>query len=479
MWKEIYQLTKPYYNRYIDASKQAKSIQDILLNQIIKSNVNTSFGKKHQFRNISSYEDFIKQVTVNDYANLASYINKSLEGEQATLTDAPALLWETTSGSTSKPKYIPYTSPSLGASQKAILAWLYDLLNYYPNIMNGRSYFALSQAIPINMRAKSGAPIGNNNDAIYFGDVIGPLLFNTTIDTRHVIGITDFNEWKRITAHLLLSARDLSFISIWSPTFLIELLNEIKEIDTTFCPEKAWPRLTCISCWTSASSTLFAKQLQSKIKHCSFQGKGLLSTEAIVSFPLSQASSPVLAIESNFYEFMDENNNIFRAHEVKEGETYIVIVTTLSGLYRYNTNDKVMITGFFHNTPQLEFIGKIDSYSDLCGEKLSESFINDCFNKIGVDLDGTIFFSPKRSDKPGYVLRYDQTKYTKAKISEIVTKLEKCLSQNPHYHYARNLNQLAPISSCPSLNLLNLFYEKGIKAGKRFGDIKLSFLWHS
>lgn len=52
-----------------------------------------------------------------------------------------------------------------------------------------------------------------------------------------------------------------------------------------------------------------------------------------------------------------------RAHELRTGESYTVIVTTGGGLWRYRLGDLVEVDGFFGA-----------SVSDLCGEKLAETF---------------------------------------------------------------------------------------------------------
>lgn len=52
-----------------------------------------------------------------------------------------------------------------------------------------------------------------------------------------------------------------------------------------------------------------------------------------------------------------------RAHELRTGESYTVIVTTGGGLWRYRLGDLVEVAGFFGA-----------SVSDLCGDKLAETF---------------------------------------------------------------------------------------------------------
>ena len=98
------------------------------------------------------------------------------------------------------------------------------------------------------------------------------------------------------------------------------------------------------------------------------QGKGLLSTEAVITVP-SDCGDPQLSADSNFYEFRRDNGQIYLADELLSGETYSVIVTTNSGLYRYQTDDLVLCTGHTpEGLPQLRFAG-VRVYAVIWSEK--------------------------------------------------------------------------------------------------------------
>lgn len=476
MWKEIISITKPYYNEFNNACKIVKKYQDRLLDHIIENNRATAFAKKHQFNKIYNYSSFHQHLPLINYSDIAHYINRCLEGEELVLTKDKIILYENTSGTSSIPKFIPYTQLSLLAFQKAIFSWLADLSMKYPKMMDGKAYFAISPAVRKQKYTKKGIRIGADDDSFYFGDKISRLMQHNMLDTRELYSIDDFETWKMKTAKILLNATDLSFISIWSPTFLLEILNTIHNLQPNFKVHSSWPNLALISCWTSASSAYFAKKLQGIFHEINIQGKGLISTEAIVSIPFSWATHPVLAIESNFYEFLDPNENLYRAHELKEGCSYEIIITNYSGLYRYRTNDMITVTGFYHDAPQITFTGKNDKFSDLCGEKLCEDFVIACFKEIGLDINGNCFLSIYHEPKPGYGLLFERGLYTATQMHTIANKLDLALRKNIHYNYARDLGQLQQIRFNESSFLLNQFYSQALNQGKRFGDIKLSVM---
>ena len=66
---------------------------------------------------------------------------------------------------------------------------------------------------------------------------------------------------------------------------------------------------------------------------------------------------------------------MLQAHELEEGRNYFILLTTASGLYRYNICDVVRCTGFFRTTPMLEFLHKGAHIANVTGEKVSESQI--------------------------------------------------------------------------------------------------------
>jgi len=93
--------------------------------------------------------------------------------------------------------------------------------------------------------------------------------------------------------------------------------------------------------------------------HTYIQPKGLLATEAVVSFPVEGCPAPVLAPSSAFFEFIDIEGNIQLAHQLEAEQSYEVVVTTYGGLYRYALGDVVTVRGYFQQLPCLEFMSGI------------------------------------------------------------------------------------------------------------------------
>ena len=59
-------------------------------------------------------------------------------------------------------------------------------------------------------------------------------------------------------------------------------------------------------------------------------------------------------------------------HELDDGREYYIFVTTPEGLYRYDMNDIIRVTGKVNETPTLEFVQKGKGVTNITGEKLHE-----------------------------------------------------------------------------------------------------------
>ncbi|HWH77948.1 MAG TPA: GH3 auxin-responsive promoter family protein, partial [Candidatus Binatus sp.] len=84
----------------------------------------------------------------------------------------------------------------------------------------------------------------------------------------------------------------------------------------------------------------------------------------------------ILAVDSNFYEFIAESEitsaqpHTLGCDELEAGAVYYLILTSAAGLYRYDINDLVRVTGFHARTPLIEFLRKGRDVTSITGEKL-------------------------------------------------------------------------------------------------------------
>ena len=138
-----------------------------------------------------------------------------------------------------------------------------------------------------------------------------------------------------------------------------------------------------------------------------------------------------------------------------------MVVTTQSGLYRYDLGDLVECAGYQGLMPLLRFVGRAGLVSDMVGEKLDDGFVAAALG--GLDAPALLVARP---DPAGYVLVLQEPRAGAA------TMVEAALSRNPQYAHARRIGQLAPLQVIHRRELSVQLTHSGIAQGKRLGDLK-------
>ena len=123
-WLALY---RDAHQSFFGAAGSVFQKQEEILRVYLKANQDTVFGKKHCFRQISSYEEFSSKVPLRHYEDLDGYISRISQGEKNVLTADDVVCFEETSGTNSHVKKIPYTRGLLGEFDRAIGVWLYAL----------------------------------------------------------------------------------------------------------------------------------------------------------------------------------------------------------------------------------------------------------------------------------------------------------------------------------------------------------------
>ncbi len=471
------------YAQFSRAIRNPERAQTQRLKTYLEKGVGTSFGRDHHLDSCSNYAEFIRRVPVRGYDELHPWIEELKRGQTQVLTRDLVTRLVPTSGSSGGRKLIPFTAGLQQEFNAAIGPWLVDLWRRYPGIVGGPAYWSVTPIVHSTRDEDSTLPIGFEDDTAYLGGTRQRLAREVMAVPGVLRTIQNVETFRYVTLLCLLRHRDLRLISVWHPSFLTLLMDSLEklwdslvaDVESGCCsvaaelnrdvlhwlhlqpqprralelrqanprdPESLWPSLKIISCWGDAAAEVPARMLQSSFPNIAVQPKGLLATEACVTLPFGNGH-PV-AVRSHFFEFLDDAGEIHRAHELKQGAVYEVIVTTGGGLWRYRLGDRVLVTAFVANTPSLRFLGRGGKVSDLRGEKLTETFVTESLKKILRGNEATPRFLLLAPDEDERGSRY--TLYVEGVISpKAVSELDATLRQNPHYAYCRDIGQLLPI----------------------------------
>jgi hypothetical protein len=394
--------------------------------------------------------EFRARVPTVTYDELHDAWLPRLATEADVLFAGRPVAYERTGGSSGGSKLIPYSAEGLADFRASVVPWLAGTCRRFG--IAGSVYFSLSPATRAP-EAIAGVPVGLP-DGAYLGDEWGAWLMHHLAVPPALMAETQVAAWRSRTLAALVQASDLEMISVWSPTFLLRLLDDLPD------PREIWPRLKLVSCWADASSHRPAAALMQRLPHARLQPKGLLSTECVVTVP-GDDGWPVLT-PHGFYEF-ECQGVLLMGHELAVSATYEVIATTASGLYRYRTRDVVRCDGFAPSgAPILTFTGRAGLASDLVGEKLEEAFVDEALR----DVAGFRFLTPQ-ADGRGYALVMDARHAPPS-----IARVEERLATNPQYAYARRLGQLRPLVPMRVPNLYDHYVAHHMARGVRLADVK-------
>ena len=408
------------WRSFEDMTQRPEDVQQRLLLRLLADNKDTAFGKQHGFDRISGPKDYRAAVPVADYEGFRPWIDRLAAGQRRMLTAEEPHMFALSSGTTAEPKLIPVNRSTKRSSSRLSARWLYRCLADHPNVLDRKALAVVSPAIEGHTAA--GVPFGSASGYIYQNA-------SRAIRSRYavpyeVFAIKDF-EAKYYTIVRFSIEQRVSLIATPNPSTVLRLLEVaaarseelIKDIrdGTLTCnldpsvgaalaakshlkpnPERArelerltkggrplnpsdyWPDLTLVGCWKGGSVGATLDRVKSWFSPIvAFRDIGYLSSEAQASLPIQdEGSAGILALDTNYYEFVAEDNiddeppETLTVGQVAQGATYYIVMTSPTGLYRYDINDVVRVTGFYNKTPLLEFIRKGRDMVNLTGEKL-------------------------------------------------------------------------------------------------------------
>lgn len=451
----------PEWKAFRRAAGRVADTQAHYLRNLCERNRDCGYFQAHGLR---CWRDFRQQLPLVTYADLQPWI----EHRPQHLCSEPIRLFEPTSG-TQALKLIPYTASLKQEFQRGLSAWVADLYAGKPGLMRGRAYWAIT---PPHQRMEQvrGIPVGFEDDAAYLTGW-GQRLVRPMLAVPRACGLDE-------TLEQLLMCPDLSLVSVWSPSYWLLLLERLRQnwdalasrpgLSQRMAGKRSlsqlWPRLQLLSCWADGPSQRFLPDLRADFPGLFIQPKGLLATEAFVTFPLLGRAGRALSVRSHYFEFLDECGTSHLAHELCTGHVYEVVVSTGGGFYRYRLGDRVKVESFLEECPLLSFQGRAGLVSDRFGEKLTPEAIEGWLPA----RPGPCFVAFEGNS---YAL------YAHGPLEEILPEAERQLCSFYHYRVCRALGQLGPLRgyrlSSPSWEP---FYQRLEELGRRRGEVKVASL---
>jgi GH3 auxin-responsive promoter len=449
------------HNRFIDGLEHLQNRQSRLLHDIIGDLSQTVYGRDHGLDRTDGYLAFAAKLPLTRYEDLEPYLKRQIEGESRVITTEAFIHIEPTSGSRGAVKAIPYTKAMKQAFGRMFRIWAYDLLSKQLSLQSGRIFISQSPQSPINRETQ------------YLGGWLEALIGQFLVRQRG-----EHPDFLMDVSLALLRADDLEVISVWSPSYLTVILDYIEQNKVTIRPHlsasranvlqdpinwpSVWPHLQLISCWDEGQARPLAQELAARFPGVTFQGKGLLATEAPLSMPITAAKGALPLYDSVFFEFLRDDGSLALLSELTVGTIYEVVITTASGLIRYRLGDLIRVTGQHRGAPVIAFHGRGADISDMVGEKLSEAFVRGALTPL--IPSGRFLLLPDAAQRRYVLLSEDS--------EDISPMAEAALNAAYHYQLARQQSQLGAIKAVRVHDLLGLIKRFATGQGQAMGHVK-------
>jgi hypothetical protein len=159
-----------------------------------------------------------------------------------------------------------------------------------------------------------------------------------------------------------------------------------------------------------------------------------------------------------------------------------MLVTTSGGLYRYNMNDLLEITGFYNQFPQIKFIQKVNGTISLTGEKLHErqfiEAVHETEKKTGKIAPFFVGFADPQKSNYKFYFEFTNQNISVTEAQEFTDYLDRCLQDyNSEYREKRASNRLkSPETALLGPESFERFKAACINRGYRDGQFKLNLL---
>ncbi len=430
--------------------EDCEAVQRKVLAEILARAQGTAYAADHGYNGICTLEQWRTVAKTSLYADYQPYVEREMEGHPSQLYNAETALYVATTGSTGNIKY--FLESKAGNTAKDFMMTVRGLYlrhtlpiianmeaknltitNYAP-LDNGRDKNTLtvraSGQTARNIRKRTGTM---NILSVEFWETSGI----TARDRDYMIAVYALAEamFSKVCCNNLIHfGRILDRITeegqqmitdIRNGEFSVSMPDEVRDmLREEFLPnlnradalqaiynkhnclitgpddiEAIWPELQAAMGWLAASVGRDAREVMRRLpKKVKCHDMGYGASEGKLTIPMKLGSAAGACAPFNcFYEFLpiEQKNNVnaqpLCMWEVEKGKYYELMITTYSGLYRYNMLDVVKVVDFVGKTPIIVFCGKSSEQLIVDGKKLYGYQIADTVQmterQLGIEFD--------------------------------------------------------------------------------------------
>lgn len=411
-----------------EESKNAVLHSEAFLEKLIRDNKDTEYGKRYNFSQIHSTDDFKKMVPLSVYDDYAGYIERMFRnGERNLITAYPIRHYALTSGSVNNPKHIPVSDMTLQQFSDYFMYACFGAASRHVAQKEGRELHHGKALFSLEV-GKSYAGDGLTSGAISSAAMIYHLKdiameFGTSPSS--VVFPTESMNQKYLKLRFALPERKLSVLWTSFMTNLVDtmrylemnwemLVNDIERgtIDESIKmsdktkkelaqsikpdPERAaelreifsanfekpvipliWPDIDFIAAVGGGGFSIYTDKMRHYSGDVPIHYLIYAASEAMIAVATEMEKCEYTLIpDSAFYEFIpmdtEDKTSILTIGELEVGKEYELVLTNTSGFYRYRMGDIIRVVGYQNQLPKICFVYRKNQMVNIAGEKTNE-----------------------------------------------------------------------------------------------------------
>ena len=315
------------------------------LETLINNGQKTLFGQQHFFKDIRKYEEFKESIPVRDYEKYKIYIDRVIEGESNIIWPGKPVYFCKTSGTTSGIKYIPIFKNAIkthiNSARDSILHYILNTGD--TNFIKGKQIFI--QGSPI-LKTQKGIKIGRLSGIV--AHHIPFYLRSSRMPSWDVNCIEDWEEKVNAIVDQTINQNMtlVSGIPPWVQMYFEKITEKSgKKICDVF---KNFSLFIYGGVSFKPYKKIFDELIGRKINSIEVYP----ASEGFFAFQDQIDNDSMLLTLNNhiYYEFIKTKDlligkkNYICLSDVKVGENYALVISTSSGLWRYNIGDTIQFT---------------------------------------------------------------------------------------------------------------------------------------
>ena len=399
--------------------KYPHDVQNKLLAQLTNKAEKTEIGRQCNFDRIRNYEDFKKQVPIKTYEDYADMIERCRKGENNIFWPNPITMFAKSSGTTNaKSKFIPLSQEALEDNHYACGK---DLLCLYLNNNENASLFT-GKSLRLG-----GSKNILKNKGTYYGDLSALMIdkspFWASFSSTPSNEVSLMSDWEKKLEAITKECVEQNVTSMAGvPSWMLVLLNHVLEKTGRSNLLDIWPELE-VYFHGGVSFDPYLKEYQDIIPKSDFKYYEIFNASEGFFACQDQNNSKDLLLMLDygiFYEFipMDvygtKDQKAIPLSEVEKGKNYAMIITTNSGLWRYQVGDTLRFTSL--DPYRIRITGRTKHYINVFGEELiienAEDALREATHKLNLHIKdytvGPVFMEGKEKGAHEWIIEFEE-----------------------------------------------------------------------